>query len=527
MNKFLLLTRVQLWNSLRLDGWKQRDKRKRLRFAMMGVLYALLAGFLLWYCYMLAKSLGMIGLARLIPLYALTVSSVMTLFFTFLKANGVLFGCRDYELLAALPVPSGTVIGSRFAVMYLYNMFLSLGVMGAMGVAYAPYAGGILSWSFWILGMLLANLIPTTIASAVAAVVAGISSRFRYSNAVTVLLSLGLMLAVLGFSVKLSFMDESRLSITTIAALGDRLAAVLSRIYPPAAWFGAAVQNQSVGAFGLFAGVSAGLYLLFAQVLSLFYQKIQSGLTAYHAANRYRIGRQKSRSALMALYHKEWKGFLASPIYVMNMGTGVLMAIVAAAVVCFMGPETLLGAVNVPGIELYFNRILLFLPVVVLPMSNTACVSLSLEGKQLWILKSSPVTPGQIFASKIMVNLTVGLPGAVLCSVLLWLRVRPAAADGIAMLLLAVLVVCFISVAGIWINLKFPVYQWESQTQVVKQSAASMCGILGGMLLGIGLTLVAVKLPTVPLWLIGTAEGAVLAALTWGLWAGLLHVSSP
>ena len=85
-------------------------------------------------------------------------------------------------------------------------------------------------------------------------------------------------------------------------------------------------------------------------------------------------------------------------------------------------------------------------------------------------------------------------------------------------------VVFLISVLGIWINLKFPVYQWENQIQVVKQSASSMCGIFSGLLLGIALAFLAVRLGSLPLWMIGGAECIVLAAVTAVLWGGLLRV---
>ena len=321
-------------------------------------------------------------------------------------------------------------------------------------------------------------------------------------------------------------MDESQLGATSLAAVGDQMAALLTRIYPPAGWFGRAVENRDILSFGLFVGASLGLYLVFAAVLSLFYQKIQNGLTAHGARQNYRVCHMTERSALMALYHKEWKGFLSSSVYVLNMGIGVLMAVAASAVVCFMGTDTLLGAMNVPGMEGYFSRILLFLPAVILPMSNTACVSLSLEGQQLWILKSSPVSLRQIFNAKIMVNLTIGVPGAVLSCLLLYFRVRPAFADGAAMLLLALVMVCFTAVIGIWINLKFPVYQWESQMRVVKQSTASFCGLFVGVIVSIGLAFIAVKLQTFPLWMVGGAEALVMGGLTFGLWRLLGRVKA-
>lgn len=521
--QFFLLLKVQLCNAMHMDRWREKNSGKRLRFAGLGILYLAVAALLLWYCYMIAFGLGAVGLARLIPLYAMTLGSLVTVFFTFLKAGGMLFGCRDYDLLAALPVPTGVLIGSRFAVMYLFNTVFSAGVMAAMGAAYLPYAKGALSWGFWILGALLASLIPTTLASVAAALVAAIASRFRYSNLVTILLSLALTFGVLGLSMQAGSL-EGELSAASIKAVGDHMAGILTRLYPPAAWFGRAVHEGSPAAFGAFAGVSAVLYLLFAVVLSRFYQSIQNGLVGHGASKSYRMGRLKGRCALMALYQKEWKAFLSSPTYVLNMGIGVLMAVGASAALCFLGPESLMGMTNVPGLENYFSRILLYIPVVILPMGNTACVSLSLEGKQLWLLQSSPVRLTDVFLSKILVNLTLGLPGAVLCSIFLWIGTGPAAADGLVMLLLAVLVVCMVSVGGVWMNLRFPLYEWESQAQVVKRSASSMGGILGGLATGVGLAAAAVKLSELPLWMIGGVECAVTAAATLALWGSLRRV---
>ncbi len=508
---------VQIQNTLRLDGLGRKGKTGR--FVLMGILYVFLAVLLLSYCYILAVGLGALGLSRLIPLYALTVSSLVTIFFTFLKANGSLFGCRDHELLTALPVPAWAVISSRFAVLYLFNFVFSLGVMGVMGAAYIPYAAGPLPWVFWIGGILFGSLIPTTIASIAAALVAGIASRFRYSNAVYILLTIVFLFAVLIFSFRMGAMDESQLNAGTIAALGDMLAGVLTRLYPPSAWFMEAVCDGNGVCFAAFAGSSVLLYLVFAAVLSVFYQKIQSGLTARHAARGYKLGRLKGRSALAALYQKEWKNFLSSAVYVTNMGVGVLMAVAAAAAVCFLGPDSILGSLNgLEGAGDSLERILLYLPVIILPMSNTACVSLSLEGRQLWILQSAPVKPRQIFLSKILVNLTIGLPGAVLSCLFLFIGLRPAPADALAILLLSAAAVCLTAVGGIWINLKFPRYQWENQMQVVKQSAASFCGIMGGLAVGIVLAFIAVKLSFAPLWATAGAEALALAVLTAVLW---------
>ncbi|MFR6328008.1 MAG: hypothetical protein ACLUOI_03780 [Eisenbergiella sp.] len=41
---------------------------------------------------------------------------------------------------------------------------------------------------------------------------------------------------------------------------------------------------------------------------------------------------------------------------------------------------------------------------------------------------------------------------------------------------------CFSVVFGITVNLKMPVFNWDNETTVVKQSGATMTAVLGGML---------------------------------------------
>ena len=51
-----------------------------------------------------------------------------------------------------------------------------------------------------------------------------------------------------------------------------------------------------------------------------------------------------------------------------------------------------------------------------------------------------------------------------------------------------------------------------------------MCGILGGLVVGVGLAFAAVKLQEYPLWMIGGAECLAVTAVTLLLWGRLLRV---
>ncbi|WP_131469375.1 hypothetical protein [Ruminiclostridium cellobioparum] len=115
-------------------------------------------------------------------------------------------------------------------------------------------------------------------------------------------------------------------------------------------------------------------------------------------------------------------------------------------------------------------------------LTCTTAPSISLEGKNLWIVKSLPLKAMDIFRSKILLNLVITAPILVICSTVL------TAVLGFTILeyLLIVAVGCsycvFIAVAGLIINLHFPKLEWNTQVAAVKQSASVMLALAAGFL---------------------------------------------
>ena len=99
-----------------------------------------------------------------------------------------------------------------------------------------------------------------------------------------------------------------------------------------------------------------------------------------------------------------------------------------------------------------------------------------MEGKQWWILQSLPVRGKEIWDGKILLNLTVALPCWATAVILSFLALHPSPAEGFW-----IAVILFTSVLGIAVNLAMPIFDWESDVRVVKQSASTMVTMLIGM----------------------------------------------
>ncbi|MEG2571214.1 MAG: hypothetical protein RSA70_07245, partial [Clostridia bacterium] len=121
-SSFFTLVRVQLMNQFKVNNLRSSADKKAKRTAILIlVVFAFLGVMLAVYSFGLGFGLGYLGLANIIPAFAITIASLITLIFTFFKTNGVLFGFRDYDLLASLPISAGALISSRFFTMFVMN----------------------------------------------------------------------------------------------------------------------------------------------------------------------------------------------------------------------------------------------------------------------------------------------------------------------------------------------------------------------------------------------------------------------
>ncbi|MDZ7543401.1 ABC transporter permease, partial [Clostridium perfringens] len=111
-------------------------------------------------------------------------------------------------------------------------------------------------------------------------------------------------------------------------------------------------------------------------------------------------------------------------------------------------------------------------------MSCTTNSSISLEGKKLWILKSSPIKPVEIFKAKIMMNLMLILPSVAIADIIFTFSLKLSINQLIWLIIISILYSFVVPILGIIVNLYFPNLNWVSETSVVKQSASVLIQML-------------------------------------------------
>jgi len=487
MNKnFWLLLKIRFISQLRLNTFRlEKDKKKKNNRMLITCAVTLVILMGAFYCGAIAYGLEVLELGHLIPVYGFILCTILSLFFTIFKANGELFAYKDYEMLMSLPIETSTVIASRFMYLYVWNTFLSAIIMLSMGGVYAVYEKpSILFYIVWLLSIFVISLIPTTIATIIGALITAIASKSRHSSLISTFLTIIMLVLVFAASLFSGGMEED-FDLSQLEKIYNIVLNKVYDIYPIAKLYQNAVAEENIVSFLLFVALSIAWYLLFVKVLSLKYKQINTGITTFRGHNDYEIGSLKSSNALGALYSKEVKRFFSSTVYATNTGMGLILAIILSVALAVSGADRLAKLIGYEEISMILPKVAAFLLAAMVSMSCTSCVSLSLEGKNVWIIKTLPLTSEDIFNSKILVNLTFTVPVSIICGILFAIGTKANLFEAFMMVLLPLAYAFFSAVWGIFINTKFVNYEWESETQVVKQSISSILGMIGGLFLAV------------------------------------------
>ena len=161
---------------------------------------------------------------------------------------------------------------------------------------------------------------------------------------------------------------------------------------------------------------------------------------------------------------------------------GPILGTVLCGAFLFVDLEQITGQLP---FTIHMTTIAPFLMATVFCTMTTTTTAISMEGKNWWIAKSLPLTAKNILDAKILMNLIVILPFYLLSEVLLMLALRPSILELLWLFLVPACIILFSCVFGITINLILPVFNWENEIRIVKQSASADIGGFGGTLVGI------------------------------------------
>lgn len=408
------------------------------------------------------------------PALASLICTAICFVGTVFSTQSVIYNSKDNDLLIAMPIPPKTILLSRITTLAVMNYFFSLLVflplIAVETVFYGPTARNLSISAL----TLLVPMLAMTVTLAVGWLIALITSKLRNKNAVTVVLSAVVMGLYLLACANLGNFTESLAEDPT--AVTDFLSSKLGLF----ALMGKTVSNFDVLSF---IAVFAICVLPFVGVCALLSRSFYKIATERKGAKKkvYVKKEMKTSSKKTALAKKEFAKLFSSPAYFMNSFMGGIFAIICAVIIA-MNADTLseltAAAPFLGSAESLCSAATVMLTVLVNSMNVPSAVSISLEGKTLWILKTMPIKAEEILGAKISASaVATAIPNLILATVAtVCLPTSPLGAA--AAYLTAITSALAASGAGVAINTLMPRLDWVNETVCIKQSGSVIVALL-------------------------------------------------
>lgn len=523
MSNLSALLKISFINATGINGFSKnigdgKEKRKLIGVSGMLLFVGVLVAFLsATYSYALAEVFAPMGELELLLLFAVIVSSIVIVFTYVYKAPGVLFSSKDYELLSALPIKSSTILCSKLMEMMIINYIFTALVFVPASIVYFIKSGNVF-WTFFlmmIIGLIFIPMIPVIIASIIAVLISYIASKSRHKSITTILVSTIAVVGILYASIRLQDI------LNYFVANSSSIKVGFAKAYPPAAFLSKAMINFDLLAIVKFIAISIIPFIVFILIFSRIFNKINLLLGETYRKSNYKLGSLKTESPIKSLTNQELRKYFSISIYVMNTAVGMVLILLVSILALFKGREivdVMLKTSELSGMSNITSCTALLALIFGIGLSCTTISSISLEGKNLWIKKTLPISEKDIFKSKILTNLIITVPLSIVINIIFFFALKFEVVYLLLNILISVIFAVLSAVAGLYINLLLPKMEWENPTTVVKQSAAvfvNMIAVFAAIVLPI-LALIIFKIENIKLFL--TVILIILLVLTAIVW---------
>ena len=478
MKRMFILTRTQL-----LNLFFQSRSGKKSKIPPIAISCLVMFGLSLYYSWLFADMME--TQTNVVP-YMVSILGTVIIFMSGISgAQGMLFGFKDYDSLMSLPVSERDIVTSKIIVysimQYLYSFFL---VIPAMLIHGYRIGAGVFYYIRAILCFLPFPLLPMVLSALIGIAFQKLTAGKRYGKLLQNGMTIAFFILVYYFSFSMGSAAGSG------EGKGLRLGGLAS-FMPSAKWYVEGVINGGLMNILLLFGVGIAVYILFILIYSRTIIRVNAQtMQGYHVAN-FRLKKVKRTSSLGALMRQEWQRYFNNFTYFMNTSVGMIILMVMSVYVIFIDnpiKDMIIQLMAEQGDVV--ARIWQTFVLVIASVGSMTCttgVSISLEGKSLWILKSIPADVKEIFLAKILINLMLIMVPSTLSLLGLGIAFHLPPLYYLTGILMLAASALFISMLGLLINLRFPKLEFDREVVVIKQSLSAFLSIMIPMFLAVGI----------------------------------------
>lgn len=443
------------------------------------------------------------------------IAIAFSVFGCMFTAQNVLFGAKDNDLLLAMPIKPQYIVLSRMVTLLIFDALFSLVVIIPAGVVYGNQIGftplglgsyalcilaipflvlSIISFLGWLLNLLLRRINPSII-SLLYMVLFLVVYFYIYSQAGAILHSM----------------------VENSAAIGEKLTLWAWPLYAMGRACAGSATHLPV--FPIFSAILIGVTLW---ILSATFLK-NAGATAYKKSVTTDFSKIRTLSPIRAITNNELARFLFTPAYLTNTGSGIIFVILISVLGLVFRDKVLNFLSLIPGIEAHITAIICGALSFMIGMTAISCPSVALEGQNIWILKSMPVSSQTILKGKLRLHCLMLIPVALVTTLILTIAYGCPLPEMLLAVLLTCLIALFSGVLGMVFGLRFANLDWVNEITPCKQSAAMFA--ISFSMMGLSLLLVCIYLPLSfmmsPVVILGIID-LLLAGASWALYRVML-----
>lgn len=466
-------------NSWLIQDRKTGKRRSGTGIALYLVLYIVLFAFLGGMFFLM--SLGMcvpLSEAGLDWLYFVMTGIVAIFFGVFgsvFNTYASLYCAKDNEFLLAMPIPPYAILAVRLFGVWIWSFIYEALVFIPSLIAYWVFCSPtVYAVIFGIVVMLVISVLVLTLSCILGWVVAKISAKLKNKSFITVIISL------IFFGVYYIICFRATEIVESLIANADAIGEKLKSIYPIYV-MGRACVGDALSAL-IFTLIVLVLFAVVYFVLSHSFIKI----TTYNKGEtkkKYKEKQEKAKSSAGALLFKESRRFFSSATYMLNCALGTVLLPVVA-ILAVINKDRITAVLDVFSDMGVFSDLAVLIGCgvmcIIASMNDITAPSVSLEGKNLWILQSLPVSPWDVLKAKLKLHIIISEIPVLLCSAAMIFILRPGILLSVLLVVIPAMFVCLSAMFGLCLNLKSPNLKWTSESIPVKQSLPVAVSLFGG-----------------------------------------------
>ena len=398
---------------------------------------------------------------------------------------------NDEELLLSLPFKKSHIVISKILYNYLFDFICVASTLIPSCIVYYVYMYNSTAFSTPDIGffprfmylLLLIPMLSNAIGSLIGLLFQQLTKSFRNVNVIRSLISVVfIVLFLIGYYALQYYLQmvttlNSDFSIESIIILKGLVDFVIGKEW-------------------ILSGITMTLTCVIPFIICVMLQSIFIGKeTSYKTSKNKKLKFGKT-TIVGTLLKQEVGRYFNSSVYVINTLFGGIILIILSGAYALFGKEFItdkvgaLATIKIDFILPYVELIFISLGIMTISTCSISASSISMEGKNLWIIKAHPVKISSVFLSKILCHFLICFACIVPSTIFLGIRfIYDNSLLGIiytiGFFILIVIHSLINAVLGLLINLIFPKLEWTNETDVIKQSISSAIALFAGAFIAI------------------------------------------